>query len=89
MTFSTDIRYDKIKFIYDEAMKLNSANVIIYHKDPETFKEICKVTPLDLKYLEDIGFIDIKNETLGEVYTIIKINSELIEYIEDRKWKND
>ena len=84
MDISLELRWDKIKYLYDEAKRLNTSYLHIEHKDRDTFKMESIVTPLDLKYLEDIGLIDIKVETCGEVATAIQIRSELIEYVEER-----
>ena len=83
MTYSLALRYQKIKHIYDEAIRVNSSNVVIYHRDPETLEKMDGVTPLDLKYLKDKGFIDIAIETTGERCTCIIINDSLIEYVEE------
>jgi len=84
MTISTDIRKDKIKYLYDEAVKLKTPYISIYHKDPVTLEDMNGiVTRLDLEYLKDIGFIDIICETIGEISTHIIVKHSLIEYIEE------
>jgi len=72
--FSINMRIGIIKDLYDLAEEVGTLDLMIdLDKNFKLF---------DLEYLDDIGFIDIKNYTLGKEVIEIKLRAPLIEYVE-------
>jgi len=66
-------RYGIIKLIYDKTKEYKTSYITIDDS----------VSKMDLKYLEDKGFINITMETCGGVVTGIQVRAPLIEYVEN------